>query len=68
MPAAAEALTDRELQVFHLLNGPLSTPQIAEILVISTNTVCTHIKSIYAKLDTHSRLEAIERAKNLRLI
>jgi len=46
MPAAAEVLTKRELQMLHLLNGPLSTPQIAEILVISTNTVRIHIKCI----------------------
>ena len=43
-------------------------PKIAEALTISVNTVRTHIKSIYGKLDVHSRGEAVERARELGLV
>jgi LuxR family maltose regulon positive regulatory protein len=63
-----EPLSEREIEVLRHLNGPLSTPEIADILVVSTNTVRTHIKNIYGKLGVHGRSGAVRRAKELALI
>jgi LuxR family maltose regulon positive regulatory protein len=63
-----EPLSDRELEVLHHLNGPYSTPEIADHLIVSANTVRTHIKSIYGKLGVHGRSAAVWRAKELGLL
>jgi LuxR family maltose regulon positive regulatory protein len=63
-----EPLTRRERQVLHLMLTGLSGPEIAEELVIAKSTVRSHVKSIYGKLGAHSRYEAIERAKALKLV
>jgi LuxR family maltose regulon positive regulatory protein len=63
-----EALSEREIEVLRLLTTSLSSTEIAEELVISVNTVRSHVKSIYAKLDAHSRYEALARAKELNLL
>jgi LuxR family maltose regulon positive regulatory protein len=66
--ALFEALSERELEVLRLLNGPLSTPEMAALLVVSTNTVRTHIKNIYGKLGVHGRSGAVYRARELGLL
>ncbi len=63
-----EPLTERELEILRLLNSHLPTPEIAEMLAVSVNTVRTHIKSIYAKLGVHSRTAAIDVSKKLKLL
>ena len=63
-----EPLSEREAEVLRLLTTRLSTPEIAEELVISVNTVRSHIKSIYSKLNVHRRMEAVQRAKELGLL
>lgn len=63
-----EALSEREMEILQYLNGPLSTPEIAEQLVVSSNTVRTHIKNIYSKLGVHGRSGAVMRAKELGLL
>jgi LuxR family maltose regulon positive regulatory protein len=60
-----EPLTDREMEVLRLLTTPLSTLEIAQELYISVHTARSHIKSIYRKLDVHTRMEAMQRAKEL---
>jgi len=52
-----DQLTPTEFQVLKLIGQGKSNEEIANILFISKNTVRSHIKSIYAKLDTHSRLQ-----------
>lgn len=52
-----DQLTPTEFQVLRLIGQGKSNDEIAEGLFISKNTVRSHIKSIYAKLDTHSRLQ-----------
>jgi len=52
-----DQLTPTEFQVLRLIGQGKSNDEIAEIMFISKNTVRSHIKSIYAKLDTHSRLQ-----------
>jgi len=64
----AEPLSERELQVLHLLDSHLSSTEIADQLIVSVNTARSHIKNIYSKLNAHSRSEAIQRAKELGLL
>lgn len=52
-----DQLTPTEFRVLRLIGQGKSNDEIAGILFISKNTVRSHIKSIYAKLDTHSRLQ-----------
>jgi LuxR family maltose regulon positive regulatory protein len=61
-------LTERELEILRLLPTELSTRELAEQLFVSINTIKTQLKSIYAKLDAHSREEAVEKAQTLKLI
>jgi LuxR family maltose regulon positive regulatory protein len=64
----AEPLTEREREVLRLLTTGLSSTEIAQELVVSVNTVRSHIKSIYGKLNVHGRLAAVQRAKELGLL
>ncbi len=66
--ALVEALSEREMEILVKLNGPLSTPEIASQLFVSTNTVRTHIKNIYGKLGVHGRSAAVKRAGELGLL
>ena len=63
-----EPLSERELEVLRLLTSSLSTRQMADKLCISANTLRSHLKSVYAKLDAHSRYEALSRARELKLL
>ena len=63
-----EPLSERELEVLRLLTSSLASTEIAEELIISVNTVRSHIRSIYGKLGVHSRYEAVARAKELNLL
>jgi LuxR family maltose regulon positive regulatory protein len=63
-----EPLSERELEVLDLLAKGQSSGEVAHSLVISVNTAKAHIKSIYQKLDVHSRKEAVEMAVSLRLL
>jgi LuxR family maltose regulon positive regulatory protein len=63
-----EALTERELEVLRLFAAGMTSPEIAEHFVVSINTVKTQLKSIYSKLNAHSRAEAIARARALHLL
>jgi len=67
-PVLVEPLSDRELEVLRLLASTLSTPEIARELVVSANTVRSHVKSIYGKLNAHGRIEALHRARELGLL
>jgi DNA-binding NarL/FixJ family response regulator len=53
-----DALTPREREVLTLLAQGMTNKGIAETLVISVNTVKRHLRSIYDKLDVHSRAAA----------
>ncbi len=52
-----DQLTPTEFQVLRLIGQGKSNDEIADAMFISKNTVRSHIKSIYAKMDTHSRLQ-----------
>ena len=57
--AQRHRLTARETEVFELLARGRTSPVIQEKLVLSHNTVKTHVRHIYAKLDVHSQQELI---------
>jgi len=59
----AGSLSDRELQVLRLLDSELSGPEIARRLFVSPNTLRTHTKHIFAKLDVTSRRAAVRKAQ-----
>jgi LuxR family maltose regulon positive regulatory protein len=62
------ALSDAEMSVLRLLRSELSQREIAGELHLSFNTIKTHIRNIYRKLDVAERAEAISRARELSLI
>jgi LuxR family transcriptional regulator, maltose regulon positive regulatory protein len=64
----AEPLSASELRVLRYLPTNLSNKEIASELYVSVNTVKAHIKHLYAKLDTHQRGDAVERARALGLL
>ena len=63
-----EPLTAREREILGLLVAGMSNCQIAHHLVLSGNTVKTHLEHLYGKLGVSSRLEATARARELELI
>ena len=63
-----DELSDAELRVVRYLPSNLTANEIASELVVSTNTVRTHMRHIYAKLDAHTRSEAVARARELGLV
>jgi LuxR family maltose regulon positive regulatory protein len=67
-PAAVEELSPGELRVLRYLPTNLSRPEIAGELSVSVNTVSTHVRSIYAKLQVRDRSSAVQRARELRLL
>lgn len=64
----SEPLTERENDVLRCLAAGMSNAEIQESLVISKNTVRTHLKNLYAKLDASSRVRAIQKARDLGLV
>lgn len=62
-PGSADRLSARELQVLRLLDSELSGPQIARELFVSPNTLRTHTKHIFTKLDVTTRRAAVRRAR-----
>jgi LuxR family maltose regulon positive regulatory protein len=64
----AEELSPGELRVLSYLPTNLSRPEIANELSVSLNTVSTHLRSIYAKLQVGDRSSAVRRARELRLL
>jgi LuxR family maltose regulon positive regulatory protein len=67
-PSPTEELSPSELRVLRYLPTNLSRPEIASELSVSLNTVGTHLRSIYAKLQVRDRSSAVQRARELRLL
>lgn len=65
--ATNETLTAREVDVLRLLARGASNREIADELVVSLNTVKSHVTRILAKLDVTSRTQAAARAHELKL-
>jgi LuxR family maltose regulon positive regulatory protein len=70
-PAAApllEPLSDRELTVLRYLPTMMSNADIAAEMFVSVNTVKTHLKHVYRKLDVTGRRDCVKRGRELRLL
>ncbi len=67
-PQFVEALSRRELDVVRYLPSRMTNQEIASELYVSLNTVKTHLKRIYRKLNVKSRDEAVVRCRELRLL
>ena len=65
---SAEGLTTREVEVLALVADGLTDAEVAERLVVSIRTVHAHLRSIYRKLDLHSRSAATRYALEHRLV
>ena len=64
----AEPLSRSEMRVLHYLPSNLSAVEIARELSVSVNTVRTHMRHLFTKLDAHRRAEAVRRARALGLL
>ena len=62
---ALQAVTERERDILRALASARTYRQIADELGVSVNTVRFHVKNLYAKLAVNTRLEAVERARQL---
>jgi LuxR family maltose regulon positive regulatory protein len=63
-----EPLTESEMRVLRYLPTNLSKREIGDELYVSVNTIKTHVKHLYAKLDVQTRRQAVERARALGLL
>ncbi|HEY5784111.1 MAG TPA: LuxR C-terminal-related transcriptional regulator, partial [Microlunatus sp.] len=63
-----DPLSEREQEVLRLLASDLTGPQIARQLFISLNTLRTHTKRIFTKLDVTSRAAAVRRGRQVGLL
>jgi DNA-binding CsgD family transcriptional regulator len=61
-------ISKREYEVLELMAQGLSNQEIAEKLFVSLNTVKTHLSNLFVKLDAKRRTQAIQKAKELRLL
>ena len=64
----ALGITPRELEVLHLIAEGLSTREMADRLCVSENTVKTHTSRVFDKLGASRRTQAVQLAKQLRLL
>lgn len=68
LPSDDVKLTLREIEVLEQLSKGLNYSAIADNLIVSPATVRKHIENIYAKLQVHNKLEAVQKARNNNLI
>jgi LuxR family maltose regulon positive regulatory protein len=65
---SVDPLSERELQVLRLIAEGRTNREIADLLIVSLNTVKKHSSSIYSKLGVHNRTEAVARARQIDLL
>ena len=68
VPKEEFSLSAREIEVLEQLSKGLKYEAIAANLFLSVGTIRKHIENIYGKLRVHNKLEAIQKAKNNKLI
>lgn len=62
-----EPLSSREIEILALMADGLSNAEIASRLFLSPNTLKSHTQNIYGKLDVHSRMQAVNKGRELKL-
>lgn len=67
-PPERPIITAQETRVLNLISRGYRNGEIGPLLGVSTNTVTTHIKSVYRKLAVHSRCEAVFEAQQLGIL
>jgi DNA-binding CsgD family transcriptional regulator len=67
-PSLVDPLSERELEVLRLLASGLPTSEVAKKLFLSPFTLKAHTQNIYTKLGVHSRIEAINKARELGML
>jgi len=68
IPLSSVKLTPRELEIVNLIAEGLSNKEIAQQIAVETQTVKNHIHNILDKLQLHNRLEAVEYARERKLL
>lgn len=63
-----EPLTNRELDILELLEQRPQTKEVAKKMFISPETVKSHLKNIFQKLEVSNRRQAVDKAKNLGIL
>jgi LuxR family maltose regulon positive regulatory protein len=63
-----EPLSERELEVLHLIAGGLSNQEVSQRLFITLATVKWHTSNIYGKLGVKNRTQAIAQARELGIL
>jgi LuxR family maltose regulon positive regulatory protein len=63
-----DPLSDRELEVLRLLDSELTGPEIARRLFVSLNTLRTHTRHVFTKLEVTNRSGAVRRGRELGLL
>jgi LuxR family maltose regulon positive regulatory protein len=63
-----EPLSKTELDIAHLLNGGLTNQEIADKLAMTVGTTKWHMNQIFGKLQVRNRVEALARARQLKLL
>jgi LuxR family maltose regulon positive regulatory protein len=66
--SVVDPLSARELEVLALLSDGLTNQEIADRLTLAVSTVKVHTRNLYSKLDVHSRIQAVARARELGLL
>jgi DNA-binding NarL/FixJ family response regulator len=66
--SSIDQLTAREIEVLTHVSRGFSVPETARLMKVSAHTITAHAKSIYSKLAVHSRIEAVNRAREKGLI
>jgi LuxR family maltose regulon positive regulatory protein len=61
-------LTDQEMKVLRFISEGLSNKEIAHSLSITGETVKSHVKNVYRKLEASNRVQALRRAKELSIL
>jgi len=66
--APVESLSERELQTLKLIARGMSYEEVGAALSLRYHTIASYVKQIYRKLEVHSRMQAVERARGMGLI
>jgi LuxR family maltose regulon positive regulatory protein len=68
VPSPKALLSEQETKVLLLIDNGLSNKEIADQLLVKVETVKTHIKNLYRKLEVNNRIQAMQRAKELKIL